>query len=426
MSEQKKESKKKIGRPSTEMMDYGKDIIRDANMRRRNEEGQAFMSRLADLFWDKVKKYPGTMFWIPTQTDSYTTVLTFLPEEKYSRVSLPCNVYRLIDAKAHHGSTNKLNKDLIFDRVVFPDSCSYPPRVSFPMVDILRRMFMPVHDQQIYFMDPKAHTEFLTDAYKLSKQFSNSCEPKRLVDSSIKWLKKNVKENPERYTYNKENSAFLRYRKMFLESFMRKLDNDISVLNNNIKHTTDPGTLGYKDRDEAEQKISERINKINSMVMDRAIDRYIAEHSEGFANKKQLKKEGFPLTAKDYEFLPAPVIAELKWLHQKYKQLHNYNGILQKIETYKEKIKKGKRSLIAVNQRMEEVLDDPDGLGEASKYWIKYKESLENQRKAGAMFPESLEDPMVLKNAALLFAGEIRAHDDKEDAKPIMRVESGR
>lgn len=426
MSDQKKEAKKKIGRPSGEMMDYGKDIIRDANMRRRNEEGQAFMSRLADLFWQKVNKYQGTLFWIPTQTDSYTTVLTFLPEEKYSRVSLPCNVYRLIDAKAHHGSTNKLNKDLVFDRVVFPESCSYPPRVSFPMVDILRRMFMTAHDTQTYFMDPKVHTEFITEAHKLGQQFTNSCEPKRLIDSSIKWLKKNIKENPERYTYDKENTAFLRYRKLFLESFMSKAKGDLSTLNNKIGYMKDPGTLGYKDRNEAEQQIIGRINKINAMVMDRAIDRYIENHSEGFANKKQLKKEGFPITAKDYEFLPAPVMTELKWLHQRYKELHSYNSTIQKIETYKEKIKKGEQSLITVNQRIKKPLNDPDGLSEALKYWDKYKLSLEHQRKASATFPESMEDPMVLKNAALLFAGEIRAHDNKEDAKPIMRVEPER
>ena len=423
--------KKKTGRPSgVEMMDYGKNIIRDANMRRRNEEGQEIMYKLVDIFWDKYKKYPGTLFWLPFSTESNTnTHLAFLPEEKYSRSYLPCNVYRLSEVrhpKNYNG--NKLRADLVFERVLFPEGYSYPPRVSYPIVEIVRRMLLTSHDANAYFLDPKAYKEFISEASRLSNKYSNNCEPKRLISAGCSWIKKNIKDHPERYTYNKDNNGFLRYRRMFLESAIRSLQNDVYRLQHEVARLTEPGNLGYVSREEAENQLKLRIEKINKMLSERALQRSIERYPKGYVNEKELRKSGVTITAQDFEYLPPQVQAEYQWMCIQFKILRNYNVKTLQLAAAQKKLKAGEKALAYVKSLATNGINDPDGLGETIKYWEWYKKRLEDQRKANISAPESIDEPMVLKNAALLMAGELRARETRADEtiSPIFSIEQDR
>lgn len=413
--------KKKIGRPcGVEMMDYGKDIIRDANMRRRNEEGQELMGKLVDSFWSKLKKYPGTLFWLPLVQDPYTQIsLTYLPEEKYSKTTLPCNVYRLSEIRKNKGEMdNKLSGNLVFERVLFPEGYSYPPRVTYSVVDIIRRMLTSSNDMTVYFLDPKAYKEFLTDASRYASKYSNNCEPKRLIDANCSWLKKNVKEHPERYMYNKSNAGYVRYRRIVLEELVRTLQNDMYRQKHELERTTSPGNFGYESTQQAEENIVKRINKIRKMVSDRVIQRKLENYPKGYIRAADLRKAGVRLTQDDFNFLPPQVLSEYQWLCAKYKLLHNYNRITLQFAANQKKLDMSEKALEAIRKSKLINAVDKDGMSEIMKYWDWYKTTLSEQRKVNFSVPESIDEPMPLKNAALLLAGELRASEFSEEYIP--------
>ena len=404
--------KKKVERPSgVEMMDYGKNIIKDANMRKRNEEGQALMGKLAAAFWKKVQKDPNILFWIPPMPDAYTNPsVAVLPDDRFSQAYLPGNIYRLREFQIPKGSVpNPLNKNLIFERVLFTDEYSYAPRATYSLVDVIRRMLTAQHDTTIYFLDPQAYKEFLTDATRASSRFSNNCEPKRHISLNVDWLKKNVREHPERYTYNRNNLAWIRYRKYALTEQIRNLQDKIHQYKRDLSRTADPGTFGYSDHNEAEQQMALRINKIYNAVMKRAVKRRLAQYPKGAVTEAQIRKAGVTITQEDYGFLPPQVLSEFRWLKEKHHLLNNYNTIVRNLEKKMTSLDNTKKALDKLNTIVVSKDMDPHGMKFINEYWNWYKKNLEEQRKISNSAPESVDEPMSLKNATLLLAGELRA-----------------